>query len=145
MQELPFQKRLSSVVMFAQCGSVGTQNHENKPKKPYLRKAEEKGGGPNQEGGGCWHRNISAGSKWTGRGRDGATYSSPNHGTTESRHQRDKHTERKGGGRQRGGRCLQAINGSFSGQKLIYDICWRQGGMTSDWKRKKKQLFKAAT
>lgn len=84
-----------------------------KKKKNNLRKAEEKGGGPNQEGGGCWHRNISAGSKWTGRSRNGATYSSPNHGTTEPRHQRDKQTERKRGGRQRGGICLQNINGSF--------------------------------
>lgn len=74
------------LVKFAQCDSVTG-------KKTNLRKAEEKSGGPNQEGGGRRHRNISAGSKWTGRGRNGATYSSPNNGTTESRHQRDKQRE----------------------------------------------------
>lgn len=39
------------VVKFAQYDSVGTQN--NGVKQKTLRKAEEKSGGPNQEGGGC--------------------------------------------------------------------------------------------
>lgn len=65
--------------------------------KRYLREAEEEGGGPDEEGGGCRHRDISAGAKWTGRSRSRDTYSSPNPPTAETRHQR----QRERGGRQR--------------------------------------------
>lgn len=53
-----------------------------------LREAEEEGSGSNKESGGCRDRDISAGSKWTGRSRSRTTYSSPNPPTTKARHQR---------------------------------------------------------
>lgn len=66
-------------------------------RQPWTREAEEEGGGSDKESGGCRHRDISAGAKWTGRSRSRDIYSSPNSPTTEARHQR----QRERGGRQR--------------------------------------------
>lgn len=145
VQALPFKKGLSSgcscfqVCTMWQCWH--TKSWKTKTKQKNLRKAEEKGGGPNQEGGGCRHRNISAGSKWTGRGRNGATYSSPNHGTTESRHRRDKQTEKKGRKTER--RSMPTdYKWFFSGQNWIYNIRLRGHDFRLEKKNFSKQQLK---
>lgn len=95
----------------------------------YLREAEEKGGGPDKEGGGCRHRDISAGSKRTGRSRSSTTYSSPNPPTTETRHQRQREREEED---RKGGRYLLPTycKGCFSGQNGECGVCLGGWAMT---------------
>lgn len=54
-----------------------------------LRETEEEGGRSDEEGGGGRDRDIAAGTKRTGRSRDGAAHSSPNPPTAKARHRRE--------------------------------------------------------
>jgi len=110
-------------------------------RKRYLREAEEEGRGSDEERGGCRHRDISAGTKWTGRSRSRDTYSSPNPATTEARHQRDRvgrKTEREVGiyGLPTGNDALQVKMANVG-------LVWEEGPWLQT--RKKKTLCKAAT
>ena len=90
----------------------------------YLREAEEEGSGSDKESGGCRDRDISAGSKWTGRSRSRATYSSPNPPTTKARHQRQR--EGRKTEREVDIYCLPTVKGDLQVRMVNMVFVWEE-------------------
>lgn len=111
----------------------------------HLRETEEERGGPDQEGGGSRHWDVSAGSEGAGRSGGGPN-TSPDSPNSETWHGRRK--EKKGRGR--GGRgllpaCYRKAFFKFIRQNSEQRVCWG-AAMTADRNTKSEAtLSKALT